>query len=355
MTGNNVFFLGHSTPDGFSTHLSDDINSGAFTTYILKGGPGTGKSSLMKKVAAAMSETEDPEIYYCSSDPDSLDAVILRKSKAIIVDGTAPHVFEPKYPGVREVLIDLGGCWNNDRLKNNRENIIDATDRNQKYHAAVKRYLKAIITLNDDIMTLGASCLNKPKLDAYCDRLCAKLFPKTKRPQASILHRQISSITPKGMITHSEIFKDMTIFKIDDDYCAVSARLMSKLAECAASSGYDVIVSENVLMPSGAYQHIVIPELKIAFTSSNTEALQKSASASINALRFYDRYSLKGKKKRAAFDRGMAEKLTYEAIEALKTAKDIHDELESYYIDAMNFDMVNSVTDELILRLKKSV
>ena len=36
MTGNNVFFLGHSTPDGFSTHLSDDINSGTFTTYIQK-------------------------------------------------------------------------------------------------------------------------------------------------------------------------------------------------------------------------------------------------------------------------------------------------------------------------------
>lgn len=52
----------------------------------------------MKKIAGELSEIDEPELYYCSSDPDSLDAVVFRKIKAIIVDGTSPHVFEPDYP-----------------------------------------------------------------------------------------------------------------------------------------------------------------------------------------------------------------------------------------------------------------
>lgn len=126
-----TYFLGCPTPDGFSTHLRDDIDSGEFITYIIKGGPGTGKSSLMKKIAGELSEIDEPELYYCSSDPDSLDAVVFRKIKAIIVDGTSPHVFEPDYPGVREVIVDLGTCWNVDSLKSDRENIISASDRNK--------------------------------------------------------------------------------------------------------------------------------------------------------------------------------------------------------------------------------
>ena len=47
-------------------------------TFIFKGGPGTGKSTFMKKVAKEMeAQGANIEYYYCSSDIDSLDAVII--------------------------------------------------------------------------------------------------------------------------------------------------------------------------------------------------------------------------------------------------------------------------------------
>ena len=54
----------------------------------------------MKSVAAQLQEKGfDLEVFHCSSDVDSLDAIAVPSLKVAIVDGTAPHVIEPKFPG----------------------------------------------------------------------------------------------------------------------------------------------------------------------------------------------------------------------------------------------------------------
>ena len=46
--------------------------------YLIKGGPGTGKSSLMRRVAGeAEKRGYGVEYYRCSSDPTSLDAILI--------------------------------------------------------------------------------------------------------------------------------------------------------------------------------------------------------------------------------------------------------------------------------------
>ena len=91
---NTQYFLGGNTPSGFYSlyhQLSDPARMRAL--YIIKGGPGSGKSTLMRRVErhaqAAGLETQE---VLCSGDPDSLDAVVLPGKQVAIVDGTAPHV-----------------------------------------------------------------------------------------------------------------------------------------------------------------------------------------------------------------------------------------------------------------------
>lgn len=69
------------TQNGFSTEFGKIMADKEYFTFILKGGAGTGKSSLMKKIAAEFEPTEDVTRFYCSSDPASLDAIVLHTSK----------------------------------------------------------------------------------------------------------------------------------------------------------------------------------------------------------------------------------------------------------------------------------
>lgn len=92
------FFLGGNTAQGFYS-LADRIiePSEADAIYILKGGAGCGKSSLMKKIAQRAEERGSAaHRFYCSGDPESLDAVLLPDQKVMLVDGTAPHGAAPE-------------------------------------------------------------------------------------------------------------------------------------------------------------------------------------------------------------------------------------------------------------------
>ena len=88
------YFLGGNTPLGFHSlyhQLSDPARFQA--VYIIKGGPGSGKSTLMRRVGQAAEERGyQVEYIVCSGDPDSLDGVVLPQLQTAIVDGTAPHV-----------------------------------------------------------------------------------------------------------------------------------------------------------------------------------------------------------------------------------------------------------------------
>jgi len=87
------YFLGGNTPVGFYSlyhQLSDPTRMRAL--YIIKGGPGSGKSTLMRRVERHAREAGlDTELVLCSGDPDSLDALLLPQLRAALVDGTAPQ------------------------------------------------------------------------------------------------------------------------------------------------------------------------------------------------------------------------------------------------------------------------
>ena len=85
------YFLGNNTGYGFKSNYENELKNKR-RVILLKGGPGTGKSSMLKRIAAeAKGKGLDFELWYCSGDPDSLDGVYIKEKDTAVVDATAPH------------------------------------------------------------------------------------------------------------------------------------------------------------------------------------------------------------------------------------------------------------------------
>lgn len=105
------FFLGANSAEGFYGLYDQLLDARLYDLIILKGTPGCGKSTFMRRVAAALEERGLETVYiHCSGDPDSLDGVIFPAIGTAIVDGTAPHVLEPRYALAHERYVDLSQC-----------------------------------------------------------------------------------------------------------------------------------------------------------------------------------------------------------------------------------------------------
>lgn len=86
-------FPGGNTSKGFYSYYDYIIEPDANRIFVIKGGPGVGKSSMMKKVAKDLLEKGyDIEYHHCSSDNNSIDGLVVPKLRVAMVDGTAPHV-----------------------------------------------------------------------------------------------------------------------------------------------------------------------------------------------------------------------------------------------------------------------
>ena len=90
-------FAASNSAEGFRNYYGEIFTDDRIDRlYIVKGGPGTGKSHFMRAVARyARGRGYDAVEFYCSSDPTSLDGLLLTKEGSPTIgflDGTAPHV-----------------------------------------------------------------------------------------------------------------------------------------------------------------------------------------------------------------------------------------------------------------------
>lgn len=350
------YFLGAMTQQGFSTEFGKIIEDGGYFTYILKGGAGTGKSSLMKKVADEFESSEDVVRFYCSSDPNSLDAVVLKDSGAVIVDGTSPHVFDPIFPGVSQKIVNLGDYWNEDMLKAHKDEIIEVTQKNKSLLARAKRFSIALSNVCSDTYMCGRSCIDRVKLDNFIDRFIKKILGKKGCGSGKTDVRQLTALTEYGCITQTETLENyLDIYSMRDDYFACAHIVIEAAAKEAVRRGYDVIICPSHAFNNTVYEHLLIPEIGTALVSmSPLTQLKPENSKPLNLNRFYDKKDMSALKSRMKLNKMTAGSLCSEIFTTIKNAKAVHDEIEEFYISAMDFEKIDKLKDEIISQIKSA-
>lgn len=355
MSRNIKSFLGANTPNGFYSLFGQLYNPYKDSRmYIIKGGPGTGKSSFMKKVSKAAQLLDfDTEEIYCSSDPESLDGVIVPKLGLCLADGTAPHVIEPMFPGASENIINLGMFWDREKLFENAEQIRAATIENSLFHRRSTRYLSAAGAISDDAQKTVASGVDFQKAEGFAVRFCSREAPKKKGADpGKIKLRFLSAITPEGQIFFDSTVSSLAsrVIGLEDEYGAVSGFLTERIAQTATKNGYDVIVCPCPMRPT-EFEHIIIPEPRLALLTVKSEhSMTVEFDRLIHARRFLSSDVLKAKRNRLTFAEKTAKELTNESILLLNKAKKTHDRLERFYVEAMDFGALNRFTQDFIDR-----
>ena len=340
------FFLGTTTPAGFygffDTLAKED---GGRRLYLIKSGPGCGKSTLMKRLAACADEPV--QRIHCSSDPESLDGVVFCRQGAAVVDATAPHVLEPGARGADEVVISLYDTLDADALHANRDAVNLLFARNACLRARAARYIASAGSLLLDNRRAAACNTDFAKVRAYARRLAMHRLPRRESRGGEQL-RFLSALTPRGGIFYADTVRALAeqYVVFHDEYGAAARLIMETLRTEALARGYSIITCRCALHPEDKIDHILIPELKLAFLTSNSwHRCAFPGQQNVHCVRFTDAVHLNDYRARLRFNRKAANELMQQAVALMAQAKACHDELETYYHAAVDFAAVEAETD----------
>lgn len=341
---NTQWFLGANTADGFVSRFEALQNEKRVKRLIiLKGGPGCGKSTFMKKLRkTADSLGADTESYPCSSDPASLDGLLILPMGLAIVDGTAPHVLEPKLCGCDAVYLNLGCFYDVDGVSRERERLEAIRAKNQAFYPAAYAHLAAARELKKCVRT-SITKTDQKGLYALTRGLLQEL-PKSEKGHGQTREVFLHTFTPAGEITLTDTALSMCANCVAlEDVCGMSTVLLERLHQHYLHAGYDCIVLLSPLFP-GSMEGLLVPEADTAFVCC--EKPESEFSVKINLSRYYAFADSAAPLLEAARDH------CSQAVALLEQAKKLHDDIEAIYRPYVSFEGLDLLTQEYQKQIK---
>lgn len=355
MNSFNSLFLASNSMNGFVSYFKDfqDSKNGWFN-YIIKGGPGSGKSTAMKHIANELKNI-CPEIITvpCSSDPDSLDAVILPNNKIIIADGTAPHIIEPKYAGVTDRIVNFGDTFNYNLLNSKKEEIISVSDEIANIYLKIYRYTKVLGTLLYEKEKLYSKDIDIKSIKKVTEKLYFKYIPKTES-KGYTKRCFLRAVTHKGIIDYYKTVGNLCnkIICFSDSSTVASGIAMSELAKLIKNSGYDSYICYNPILHNKP-ENIIIPNLKIAFVLDTEKSDFKAKK--INFSKYLSNSVTESNKEKINFNNHAIKQITEKTVIVMKEAKQKHDLLEKLYSPAVDFKKTDLITKDILNDIKLKI
>lgn len=345
------YFPGGNTSRGFYSFYRYILGQEEARRIIcIKGGPGTGKSSLMKKLAAFFNEKGyDIEFHHCSSDNNSLDGVVIKGLNVAILDGTSPHVVDPVNPGAVDEILNMGDYWNEGGFKKVRKNIIDTNKEVGKTFRRAYRFIGAAKSVHDDWSNFNSEALNPAKLSKLKDELKDKIFTDSKGGYGSDRHLFITAFTPAGIVTYIDkaLEEYKNVYVLNGGPGTGKTEVLDFLSKEALKKGYDVQFFHDPLIPE-RIEHVFIPELSTAIVTSNEINNKKLEGHQTYMDNLLNSHILNKNREEIKEVSEVFYTLLNKGLKIIASAKALHDQMETYYIPNMDFDKLNKLTDRMI-------
>ena len=331
------FFAAANGYTGFRSYFDSVFCSEDYDKiYVIKGGPGPGKSSFMKKLSSYFAEREViTENIHCSSDPDSLDGVVLEKDgkRVGLLDGTAPHERDAIVPGAIDELINLGANWDTRWLKAQKNKILELNKEKKSAYKTAYSYLNIAGMANTKIVDK-----KKKACDLYLLKVLIKSVAETtsELKSVNVSTRLISGFGKRGVVKFDTLNSmEYKHFSIQGDkeagYIFIN-ELIKMFSEFKSN-----ITRFPCPLDDKKYEAVILHDTGLCFdVFGNGEE--------INTLDFFSENKVNAEQIKAM--EVIEEDALKHAERWFNVASEIHSELEEIYSKSMNFDKNNLLYEE---------
>lgn len=330
------YFAAANGYNGFKSYFSEVFTPTDYERiYVLKGGPGTGKSTFMKKLGRALTESGyKVEAIFCSSDPKSLDGITGRSdNKSIaVLDGTAPHERDAIIPGAFDEIINLGEAWDTRYLKSQREGIYSLNLEKKQAYKTAYFYLSVAGKSRKLSASLYGDAYND-KIKNVATKLAADLFEDAKT--GKIKTRLISAYGRSGAVRFDTVESiSSKLYSLPDSLA--SRIILRELYVLALSKNLEIMHSPTALDES-LTDAIFISSTGIGIViGSSGEAIDLAGVDNISELNL----------ERVRVADNIHTTALVEAQRWFSIASDLHARLESIYSSAVDFSIIDDTYDK---------
>ncbi|MGB9662334.1 MAG: hypothetical protein ACPL5F_10030 [Moorellaceae bacterium] len=277
---------------------------------------------------------------------------------------TAPHVVDPKNPGAVDEIIHLGDFWDEQKMREHKQEILEANARVNRLFRIAYSALKEAKVIRDEWEDYVAECTNEALVNRAEAQLMDAVFhgvaARYDRPPKS-RHLFATAITPEGIITgnvETLLHQVNRIYILSGEPGSGVTRILERLANTALSKGLFTEIYHCPFNPDN-YDLIIIPEIEAAVMNVepphtfDPSPYSHLLAMSVNLSEYIDKAKL------ATYTHEiLSAKFRYQAcldraVAYIRQAKLTHDYMESFYIPAMNFEAINAKREEILARILK--
>ena len=261
-------------------------------------------------------------------------------------------------------IIHLGEYWDEKGIRKNRLAVIEKGETISKWYARAYNYLSAAEKLYDNAAAVYSEAVESAEIYKIAAEIVGKELSHKEiclRP-GNIKKYFASAITPSGFVNYLPSIAEgcKKIYLISAPFGASAHSILDIFAEGAVYRGFAVEEYFCPLKPDSKMEHLVVPELSLAFITANeyhdVEPWQlPEGTESIELLDMDDMANasvIERRKKLLDESQNLCDMMMKKAIECIEEAKKEHDVLESYYIPNMDFKKIDKLRDEIIAKIR---
>lgn len=348
----NYFASGNTARGYFSLYDSnlEDLNK----VFILIGGPGTGKTTLIKSIGDFWNgKGHDIEFLHSPIDNDSIDGVKIPELQVGVFNGTAPNDIVPKALGAIEEYVNLGGSWDSEKLASQKDRMVTLnTGIQESFNSAYKVFAEALL-VHDSWEKIYIENMDYDKADQLTAKLMHLFFGNMSlNKRATTKHRFLGAATAIGAV---DFVPNLTEglpkrYFIKGRPGSGKSTMLKKIASEGEKRGFDIEMYHCGFDPY-SIDMVIVRELGITIFDSTAPHEYFPSREGDEIIDVYGTIIEVGTDEifadKIELISGKYKEKMKEATSYLASGKALRDELKGIYTEAVDFSIVDSLKEKI--------